>query len=103
MGPLVRNAPAYQVGSQWRHLRVVSGQLQRPVLLEPEHPNAVHASIRVCEPQLHEPDASQLSLARPVELDDLLGAAGGGPDPELRAERILSGLSARSTGAAIDL
>ena len=90
MGPLVRNASSYQVGSQAWDCGVVSGRLQRPVLLEPEDPNAVHASEGVREPQLYNADGSQLSFARAVELDDLSWAARGGLDPELRPERFLN-------------
>src|SRR5882762_3263013 len=90
MGPLVRNTLAYQVGSQGWDCRVVSGQPERPVLLESEGPDAVHPSEGVCEPKLHNSDDFQLSLARAVELNHLCGASDRGFDQKFCAGPFLT-------------
>src|SRR6516225_2765899 len=56
--------------NEW-NLRVVSGQPQYAVRLEPEHPTFVYAAVGVCKPQLYVCHSGQLSLACALVLDDL--------------------------------
>src|SRR5437867_2758282 len=77
------------MGFRSRRLRMVSGQLRYPILLESEYPDALYPAGGVREPQLYLADADQLSLARAVELDCLSRAGPGESHPEFRAERLL--------------
>src|SRR5260370_42560667 len=78
------------MGSQGWDCRVVSGQLQRPVLLEPEDPDTFRAPEGVRQPELYNVDAAQLSFACALEFDHLCWAAGGGLDQKFRAEQFLN-------------
>jgi hypothetical protein len=75
--------PTDRMGPNEWNLRVVSGQPQHAVRLEPEHPTFVHSAVGVCEPQLYVSHSGLLSLACALELDDLRWASSRGP-PRVR-------------------
>ena len=68
---------------------MVSGQLKRPVLFEPEDPDTIHAATWVREPQLYNADNPQLSFARAMELDGLSWTARSGLHQKISIKRIL--------------